>query len=279
MSEKTMQTEDASTVRDSKRRWWLIGTAAAVTVACAVGVAVWAGSASGPAANQTGASDQALVTSVAAGSGGTATAVDGVTKIGYESSCTGAVQAASNYDATVNLYKPASDQDFIKLVNQVFVSPQAADPFLKESAKSFDDGKIWKYMGVETSGTDDHRIREPQQEWGGAFKVESCTPGQSASVLLYSCYIIYKDPQKSFGFTDCDPVRAGLNWSSGDWKLTSLGYVPVMNQDGIPRNFNFVMKGASPHPPGVTAAQWAKLTAPDKTGPITGWVDFSNAHR
>lgn len=205
-----------------------------------------------------------VVTGVAAGSGGSGRAVDGITKIGYPSSCTGAVQAASNYETTLDVYKPASDQAFIKVINQVFATPEATTPFLKNSAERYAKGYL----------------REPQQEWGGAYKLESCTPSQSASVVVYSCYIGYSTLNKSpeSGYTDCDPIRASLSWTGNDWKLQALGIVPGA-QDGMAKSLNFQLHGASPEPPGVTAAQWAKLTVPDEQGPVTGWVDFTNAHR
>lgn len=245
------------------KRGMLIAAAVAVLVIVAV-LSAWIATTvtKTPSAPTT---QDTVVTGVAAGSGGSGRAVDGITKIGYPSSCTGAVQAASDYETTLDVYKPASDQAFIKVINQVFASPVATTPFLKNSAE-------WNAKGY---------LREPQQTWGGAYKLESCTPAQSASVVVYSCYIGYSTLNKTpeSGYTDCDPIRATLSWAGNDWKLNSLGEIYPQTHEGMPKTFTFQVNVGGPRPPGVTAAQWAKITAPDEQGPITGWVDFTNAHR
>ncbi|MFK4299163.1 hypothetical protein ABH924_004344 [Arthrobacter sp. GAS37] len=272
-----------------RHRRWLIPASAALVAAVAASVVTGmvlgpgantpgalvpaAGSSSRVAASATPSADASRVGLLEAGSGGKTVSADGVTRIGYEATCTGAVQAAANYETTVDVYRPATDKAYTATLTEVFLDPGQAQNFGQVSARN-----------ATASGTTPGHRRDNFVDEGGAFKVESCNPGTSAIIQVYSCEVTYREDfyaRKVSGIPACSTYRIQLGWARGDWKIVSLIDVYSVSTDagipltltGYPRRFYDVRS------PGITAAQWADITAPDSAGPILGWVDFANAHR
>lgn len=201
---------------------------------------------------------------IEAGGGGTDVAVDGRTPIGYDQDCTGAVSAATNYYVAVQagLYQDRhTSESFAELLKQInggldgevasHTGPMGAlvTEFETIRAQAQETGQAF-------AGFEDH------PEWG-AFRVENCTEGASATVVIES---FIEATILAPGYSSYDGATVRVSWFEGDWRLIGIedlgpgehpaaGVVPV--------------DAAAPLPASLRRAMIAAAG--------TGWTEYTNA--
>lgn len=208
---------------------------------------------------------------IMAGSGGSRLGVDGRTRIGYEPSCEGAVQAMTNYLTGLWTFNPADTSKQEALARQVF-TPDSTDrltevKWVKDQANAFKAGHA---TGRE----------EEHPEWGGSYKIYSCEPGQRAKVGIFSCgrTEVHTPKQGSWGGSSCQPFLSSLSWTGSDWKLATF------NNEDEQLNLNewTPHDGTDPkseHEFPLSKAVIAKSITDGHGKPIEGWVDYANITR
>lgn len=248
-----------------RRPWaWLVG----VVVLVGVAVAIWAATrpiASDPDPEATPSAQPSDPVAgsyrVAAGEGGTATAGDGRTPVGYEPTCEGAVHAATNYLVAVDealVTERTSAQEFAAL--------------LDELGAGLDGGAADSPLG--DLKTQHATIREESQtydvpmftgtshpEWGG-FLVRSCNESSQAVVDIITYWDEAGAPPGAGGY------RVTLTWfgSEGDedWRLVELRQLET---NDVPNG----AAGMTESPvPAADRRAWLMDAGP-------GWTEYTNA--
>lgn len=197
-----------------------IGAFAIVVLLLAVGVLTWqltssrdqgtagATTSSAPSTTQPFIRDDLKVS---AGEGGSSVSpIDGVTPIGYQPTCKGAVEAATNYVVALDASRPRDDAQNL-----------SDDQFLQllEDRTSGDGGKemVDATRAAFTANPDARGPAAKQLPQLGGFSVNKCEPGKSAEI-----YIVYATTLDDATYSYY-PVSVSLAWVDDDWKMTALG--------------------------------------------------------
>jgi hypothetical protein len=215
------------------------------------------------------------VSQITIGSGGSATAADGRTPIGYDGSCNSAAAAAANYMPVIADVHPSAWPTQQKALAQIDVAPDD----VKDLAMLADLGtKTVKYPGWR--GFEGDWVTKTDVAAGGLYRMVSCTERAKALVQLVYVRVdsqIGKDPKASFVTQALD-----LGWQGGDWKV-ARSQIPVGSTDPT-------LGGRLPD----RGPNLAALPAPDGRPPVLtrdmadqafkdvsreGWVEYANALR
>lgn len=198
-----------------RRRWpWLLGVVVLVVVV-ALALVLWPRSNGGTGNAEKSVQDNSAGDlDVVAGMGGAKTGPDGKTAIGYEDTCKGAVEAATNYSKL--------------LTNSSLNPPENTDSTIDEVVLDHDLAKDKKFttsvQALRQSVSDDElKVLASQvgeqfhPEWSGKYLVRDCNPGKDATVSVAG------------GGTSGDPgggtqrsfytVTYDLVWSDNDWHI------------------------------------------------------------
>lgn len=210
---------------------------------------------------------------VVAGSGGKSLGADGKTRVGYEPTCEGAVQAMTNYLTGLRTFNPADTSKQTALAKQVF-TPDSTDR-LTEAQWLNTQANTWKVISAKGSA-------EEHPEWGGIYKIYSCEPGQTAEVGIFSCKKnTFQTPKKgSWDISACLPYLSTLKWTGGDWKMATFNnddeFLSI--NESVPHEANSP-QSASGYP---LSKELIKKSFTDANGvykPVKGWVDYANVTR
>lgn len=246
------------------RVWiWLVGAVVLVGIA----VAVWAATrpvAPDPEPTTTPRASDPVAGSyrVAVGKGGTGTAVDGRTPIGYQPTCEGAVHAATNYLVAVDeslVTERQSGEDFAALLDELGAGLDggaAETPIgdLKAQYATIREESA-EYDVPMFTGTS-------HPEWG-AFLVRSCNEGAQAVIDIVRAWDEPQYPPFSTAY------RVTLTWfgregDEADWRLIELRQLET---DEAPAPLG--ESEASPVPTDERRA-WLMDAGP-------GWTEYTNA--
>lgn len=173
---------------------------------------------------------------VVAGAGGSRVAADGVTGLGYENSCKGAVEAATSYASILNSRDLHSEEKIAKTVEAI----SADESFAKEQ-------KEYTSMAVLTQGMSKEELNSITESrdtfhpnWSGKYLVRDCEPGKSATVsvtgVLESVNTVQKQTEKNYEYMT---ATYELVWQDNDWKAQRYVEAPAdvrepLLTDGIP---------------------------------------------
>jgi hypothetical protein len=193
---------------------------------------------------------------ITAGAGGTATAVDGHTPIGYAATCAGAVEAATNYYTAVGdgpFQERFTAAGFAALLDQLNAG-------LDDSPMSSLKQDFAKTRAEANEGSTPFPNPQSYPEWG-AFRVESCTKGSTAEIDVDGFFEDSIVPGKA----QTDPRHVTVSWSGGDWRLADIKDLANSPSDSVPGY------PAAPVPASVREEMIAQ------GGP--GWTEYTNAPR
>lgn len=246
------------------RVWiWLVGAVVLVGIA----VAVWAATrpvAPDPEPTTTPRASDPVAGSyrVAVGKGGTGTAVDGRTPIGYQPTCEGAVHAATNYLVAVDeslVTERQSGEDFAALLDELGAGLDggaAETPIgdLKAQYATIREESA-EYDVPMFTGTS-------HPEWG-AFLVRSCNEGAQAVIDIVTYWDEPGVPPGAAGY-QVTLAWFGLKGDTEDWRLVELRQL-----------------ASSDVPAGAAGMTKSPVPATDRrawlmdAGP--GWTEYTNA--
>jgi hypothetical protein len=227
-------------------RRWLWPVVAVLALAGIGAAAVWTGWLSGghddpgasPSPSPTAASSRPSGGyDVAAGQGGTALAADGTTPVGYDGTCTGAIQAATNYNTFVvegmstERWTPESFQAVLDQIvgfggddpyglrtRLVGEREEARRLLLEEETRQFWQEKT----GLLITGLPSIGFLHPER---GGYLARSCSAEGQAVVDIVSYWV---EPPDGFVVEEDGSViigggpmlhRVSVSWYNGDWRL------------------------------------------------------------
>ena len=147
---------------------------------------------------------------VTVGEGGTGTSqYDPSVPIGYEPTCKGAVEAATNYLIGLDQLRPSggalSQEDYLALLQDRTTGDYQAE--VLSSTKAF-----YERVGDVKGPTP---VTHP--DWGG-FTLIECTEGKSATVNIVSASDYTGTGEFYYTATSTE-----LTWADGDWKVSGAG--------------------------------------------------------
>lgn len=208
---------------------------------------------------------------VVAGSGGKSLGADGKTRVGYEPTCEGAVQAMTNYLTGLRTFNPADTSKQTALAKQIF-TPDSTD---RLTEAQWLNTQVSTFKVINATGSE-----AEHPEWGGAYKIYSCEPGKAAKVGIFSCgeNTVHAPKKGSWGGRACSPFLSSLRWMGDDWKLATFNNDDeLLNmQESLPHDASDPKQ--KPEYPLSKAVITKSLT--DSHGkPIEGWVDYANVTR
>lgn len=154
---------------------------------------------------------------VVAGAGGSRVAPDGVTGLGYEDTCKGAVEAAASYAKVLSTRSLDLPQGTDKTIDEITVDADYAkarkDYTSMQEVRQSVSSKELKELTGKNSETF-------HPNWSGKYLVRDCQPGQNAKISVAGISHI----QDSTGWTaphsySYYAVTYGLVWSGNDWKI------------------------------------------------------------
>ncbi|WP_423185043.1 hypothetical protein [Arthrobacter sp. NyZ413] len=285
--EDTDNMKDPVTMRDTVKkprgRGLLFAGAAAVAVVGTAGYFLTTTNyAPAPAPSPATSVPGTAAAGVAAGSGGNTLGADGVTRVGYEPTCEGAEQAATNYTAGELGYGNVPDEKHLALINQIFL-PDSADR-IKEAQRIHD-----KIANPATKGRSGDYI-QAHPEWGGAYKIFGCEPGKKASIAVLQCSKThFEQPYQGNTIPDsygCSDVFWSLAWAGDgdarDWKVSGLGNFEQEGISGAKQLPSLKALSVSPtqeseYP--VSASLLARMLVNLEGAPLEGWADYANVTR
>lgn len=147
---------------------------------------------------------------VVVGEGGSTTSdIDASVPVGYEPTCKGAVQAATNYLIGLDYTKATSgelSQDEYVALTKELTTGDHQEAAVTTTQEFFDE------VGDTTSPRGSIR-----PDWGG-FAVKECTEGQSATVQIVHAYDYWGEGEYYY-----DASSTSLTWADGDWKISGTG--------------------------------------------------------
>lgn len=147
---------------------------------------------------------------VTAGEGGSdVSPIDGKTKIGYEPTCTGAVQAATNYLTDLDVGRVHSGGLTVDVYFKL-IADRAIGNFKEQNTSKGNHEFLEELEGFEGG----EAIIKP--EWGG-FVINACEPGKSAEIYL--AYAQGTDGENYHYFSQANRME----WVDDDWKIASYG--------------------------------------------------------
>ena len=147
---------------------------------------------------------------VTVGEGGSAASEhDPSVPVGYEPTCKGAVEAATNYLVGLDYTKATSGElsqgEYIALTRELTTGDHQASA-IETTQSAFDQaGDVESPRGS---------IRP---DWGG-FTLAECTEGGSASVQIVYAYDYWGEGEFYYAAT-----TTNLKWVDGDWKISGTG--------------------------------------------------------
>jgi hypothetical protein len=147
---------------------------------------------------------------VSVGEGGSATSEhDPSVPVGYEPTCKGAVEAATNYLVGLDYTKATSGEmsqdDYIALTRELTTGDHQTSAI--ETAQD----------AFEQMGDVDSPRGSIRPDWGG-FTLAECTEGESASVQIVYAYDYWGEGEFYYSAT-----TTNLTWADGDWKINGTG--------------------------------------------------------
>lgn len=203
--------------------------AIAVAVVLVIGLIMWVvvGRDSSDSSTSSGsASDNSLSQDfgVVAGAGGTRVAADGVTGLGYENTCKGAVEAAASYAAVLSTRDLKSAESIETTIDQITSNPTFAK-----------DRKEYATLAVLRQGASKEELASIQESrdtfhpnWSGKYLVHDCEPGNTATVavtgILETVNTVENQTEKG---SDYITATYRLVWVDNDWKAES--YVEALD--------------------------------------------------
>lgn len=258
--------------------------AGAVVAATIVGAGTWWALGRDDTADATPAATITVAPStpvgIVAGSGGTAKAADEITPIGYENTCTGAVQAATNYH--VALTDPVGAPNFYETA---FDLP--GEPTPGKARAGLDETLAYILAGDVLAGEDPTSplladLARPRPwpgmvahpEWG-AYRLAACGAVRSA-VDVFSCEVVASPEHAKYLGKDntasCTTSRYTMHWTGNpaDWRIES-----VLGQDDLlGRGVDYPEVGLNEPNPVPAERRHEQLS-----GLEPGWMEYANAPR
>ncbi|MBV7411442.1 hypothetical protein KRX56_01630 [Dermabacteraceae bacterium TAE3-ERU27] len=134
---------------------------------------------------------------------------DGVTQVGYQPTCKGAVEAATNYLSDLDPSRMTSGRVSLEQFQKLYEERTRGK--ILEFAE-----KLPRFKAMFPNGT---ALVIYHPEWGG-FKVNSCIPGKSASIAIY-----FAKGEDAKGIFYYFPLIRHLVWENGDWRLSGVDSV------------------------------------------------------
>lgn len=147
---------------------------------------------------------------VTVGEGGSATSEnDPSVPIGYEPTCKGAVEAATNYLIGLNELRPnggeLTQEDYLALVKDRTTGEYQSEAV--DSTEAF----------FERVGDTEGPVPVIHPEWGG-FTVAECSEGESATINIVSASDYTGTGEFYYAATSTQ-----LTWADDDWKVSGIG--------------------------------------------------------
>ncbi|MHA7174851.1 hypothetical protein ACX80B_17485 [Arthrobacter monumenti] len=273
-----MADKDNDSTSPPRGRKWIIG-GAVVLVLALIAVVVGSNIPSSfiPSKDTEPSPASETATGIAAGAGGAEVGADGVTMIGYEPTCDGAVKAATNYLKALESVHVVSDEEYKALLDQIVLPGSYKEARLDQLTKVDPES-----VGDEAS----KRFLEDYKEvvhpkWGGAYKVKSCEPEAAAVVGVFPC--TYTAPfvvegQKAPASIDCQSRQVSLQWSDGDWKVADIS-----TSDDPASRIIITDSGTIPQDPDkMPLSEQLRdrfLVNLNTDKPLKGWIDYANVNR
>lgn len=210
---------------------------------------------------------------IAAGEGGSTVAADGVTPVGFDPTCVGAVQAAAAYAVAVQ--NPTTGTG----IGTEDAEPGDARPGLQETLDRIMVGDDDSLDTLRKSAVPNDLVPgwtvDPTQ---GGYKVVECIPGQRAVVSLFACetYNEYPGPFVEYeGFSSCGTGTWFMSWGGDpqDWRVAS-------QKAGGPDD-STITPDQAPAAADYGNTEWPVPLPADERhqylSSVPGWVEFSNA--
>jgi hypothetical protein len=274
-----------------RQRRWLWPVVAVLVLAGIGAAAAWTGWLSGgrddPGASQSPSPTAASPHpsggyAVAAGDGGTALAADGVTPVGYDPSCQGAVQAATNYNTLVvegRITERWTTESFQAVLDQI-VGFGGDDPYGLRAQFVGEREELRSLVGDMTGTPASPALGFAHPERGG-YLVRSCSAeGQAViDIVLYwdeppgglmTTFTTMTEPDgREVSTIGPGVYRVSVAWFNGDWRLVEweeleLSGSPVPDDEyGAPSRTN---------PSAQYRRAW--MSASDEP-----WTEYTNAPR
>ncbi|QOW64893.1 hypothetical protein IDM48_11400 (plasmid) [Rothia amarae] len=203
----------------SNRKLWAAGALVLVVVLVLV---VWLarGASDGEASSESSvsaANDASSDLGVVAGAGGSRVADDGVTGLGYENTCKGAVEAATSYAKVLSTRSLDLPQGTDKTIDEITVD--------SDYAKARKDYTSMQEVRQSVSSKELKELTGKNSEtfhpnWSGKYLVRDCQPEQNAKISVAGVSHI----QDSTGWTAPDSysyyaVTYDMVWVDNDWKI------------------------------------------------------------
>lgn len=147
---------------------------------------------------------------VTVGEGGSKTSGnDSSVPVGYEPTCKGAVEAATNYlvglDYTKVTSGELSQEEYLALTKELSTGDHQAEAV--ETARS----------AFEQAGDVESPRGSIRPDWGG-FTLAECTEGESATVQIVHAYDYWGEGEFYYATSSTT-----LAWADGDWKISGTG--------------------------------------------------------
>lgn len=210
------------------------------------------------------------VSQLAVGQGGTKTAADGKTPIGYDGSCDSAAQAAANYLPLLSDFNAKTWETQKKALLQVSLpGPQ------KDLALQVNDANATN-KAMQDAGFDGGWIYRYDVKSGGLYRIASCEARKTALIQVFSEVMVAQT--KTAPRVVFLTAAVELAWD-GDWKYANAfqpSQGPTMSGrlkdagPGLPDD------GITQNPPVLTAKDVDVLF---RGVSREGWVEYANATR
>ncbi|WP_284762028.1 hypothetical protein [Arthrobacter sp. efr-133-R2A-63] len=210
------------------------------------------------------------VSQLAVGQGGTKTAADGKTPIGYDGSCDSAAQAAANYLPLRADFNAKTWETQKKALLQVSLPGPQKDLTLQLN----DSNAMNKAM--QEGGFDGGWIDRSDVKAGGLYRLASCEAKNSALIQVFSGSLtaqVTTAPRPAFSTAEVE-----LAWD-GDWKFANAFQPsgdPTMGGRVKDAGPAMQLEGFSQTLPVLTAKD---LNALFQGKGREGWIEYANATR
>lgn len=177
---------------------------------------------------------------VVPGLGGSKVAADGRTAVGYQPTCKGAVEAATNYARLLNTHSLNLPKGTDTTIRAIMLDSGKADE--KIATTSFES--IRQAASPEELKQYNKVMQETvHPEWSGKYLVRACEPKKEAHVSVTGVSEGHSGSgKKTYGYATSTYV---LQWVDGDWKVKAdktgddspnAPQVPTMaDADGMPK--------------------------------------------
>lgn len=268
-------------MRLMKKNWKALAAIAAVVIIVAVAVVLINLRPGAQAAQPEPSTDDGMVagkfgfpvSKINIGEGGTKTAVDGKTPIGYNGTCDSAAQAAANYTpvlADVNL----ETWETQKATLTSLAVP--GGPWLETVLLPFNVIADAKAQGNQLKTFAGGWMEQTNVKAGGMYRMVSCEPKETALVQVFYGALGASNtlPQGYFGTQTME-----LTWK-GDWKISNVvtgvndsNFVSRLKDKGPTGGLGVPPTGKIPPLDEPLVAKYFKDLSKE------GWVEYANATR